>query len=94
MKLDNVIRMIDNKEYESVDYDQIGKLAWYDMRFENGNIVRIEKCIGANGESDSFLVLYIVPSERTATEVWNGDYRSNAYYIFSNIYNELERIFE
>ena len=93
MKLDKVIRMIDNKEYVSVEHDTIGKLSWYDMKFENG-IVRVEKSLGANGESDSYLVLYIIPSKRTATEIWNGDYRSNAYYIFSNIYNELERIFE
>ena len=93
MKLDKVIRMIDNKEYESIEYDAIGKLSWYDMRFENG-IVRIEKCHGVDGESDSYLVLYIVSNEITATEIWRGDYRSNAYYIFSNIYNELERTFE
>ena len=91
MKLDNIIRMIDNKEYESIEYDHIGKLSWFDMTFENG-IVRVEKC--SNDEADSFLVLYIVPNKRTATEVWRGDYRSNAYYIFNNIYNELERIYE
>ena len=93
MKLDKIIRMIDNKEYDAIEYDAIGKLSWYDMRFEN-DIVRIEKCHGTNGESDSYLVLYIVPGERTATETWNGDYRTNAYYIFSNIYNRLERTFE
>lgn len=94
MKLDKVITMIDNKEYESIEYDAIGKLSWYDMRFENGNIIRVEKSLGTNGESDSYLVLYIIPGERTATEIWNGDYRSNAYYIFSTVYNRLENIFK
>ena len=95
MKLDNVIRMIDNKEYETIEYDHIGKLAWFDMRFENGNIVRVEKCLAIDErDNDSFLVLYIVPNKRVATEVWKGDYRDNSYYIFNNIYNELERIYE
>jgi hypothetical protein len=94
MKLDKIIRMIDNKEYVSIGHDSIGKLSWYDMKFENGSIVRVEKCHGVDGEPDSFMVLYIVPNEKTASEVWNGDYRNCAYYIFSNIYNELERTFE
>ena len=94
MKLDKVIRMIDNKEYVSVEPDEIGRLTWFDVKLKNGNLVRIEKCHGVESEPDSFMVLYIVSNERTATEIWNGDYRSNAYYIFSNIYNELERIFE
>lgn len=94
MKLDKIIRMIDNKEYVSVEPDEIGRLTWFDVKLKNGNLVRIEKCHGVEDEPDSFMVLYIVTSERTATEVWNGDYRSNVYYIISNIYNELERTFE
>lgn len=94
MKLDRLIKMIDNKEYVSVEPDEIGRLTWFDVKLKNGNLVRIEKCHGVDGDADSFMVLYIEPSERVATEVWNGDYRSNSYYIFSNIYNELERTFE
>jgi hypothetical protein len=94
MKLDKIIRIIDNKEYESIEYDEIGKLSWYDIKLKNGNIVRVEKCHGVDGEADSFMVLYVAPNEKTATKIWNGDFRSNSYYIISNIYNRLENIFE
>jgi hypothetical protein len=94
MKSDRIIRMIDNKEYASVEYDSIGKLSWFDVKLKNGNIIRVEKCHGVDGETYSFMVLYMVPNEKTATEIWHGDYRSNSYYIISNIYNRLENIFE
>lgn len=85
MKIENVIRILDNKEYTSVEYDEIGILKWYDVKLNDGNMIRIEKC------TDQMMILYIVPEQKTACKVWIGEFATNEYYIFSNIYNELER---
>lgn len=94
MKLESIIRIIDNKEYKSIECDEIGNLTWFDVKLDNGNIVRVEKCEGFKEEDDSMMILYIVPNEKTACKVWVGAYGSNAYNIFSNIYNELDKEFE
>lgn len=85
MRIDSVIRIIDNKEYKTVKYDELGVLKWYDVKLDDGSIIRIEKCL------DQMMALYITPGQKVADDVWIGKNGTNAYYILSNIYNELDR---
>ena len=94
MQLYSIIKMLDDKEYKSIKSDEICNLTWFDVELNNGNIIRVEKCVGYKEEENHLMVLYIVPNEKTASEVWSASYGSNAYNIFNNIYNELERTFE
>ena len=85
MRIDSMIRIIDNKEYKTVEYDELGALKWYDVKLDDGGMIRIEKCL------DQMMALYITPGKKVADDVWIGKNGTNAYYILNNIYNELDK---
>lgn len=91
MKLDNIIRIIDNKEYEIITMYRMSIFEWFDVDLHNGDLIRIEKVTMHDETPDRYRLSYSTFELDDAIDRWVGEHGTNTYYILSNIYNEIDK---
>lgn len=94
MRLDTIIRILDNKEYDEILWfhkNGAEYLQWYDMLLGNEDIIRLEHF--DLYEEDKYRVMYFTSESDRALEVWESDYRESSYYIFKNLFNDAKRYY-
>ena len=95
MRLDSIIRIIDNKEYEKVTvFCRRMAIEWFDISLYNGDLIRIEKITMYETIPNKYRLVYFASELDTAVNHWVGEYGTNVYCILSNIYNEISKEFE
>lgn len=84
MRIEEIIRMIDNKEYKRIDKIEEPTGYWYMVELENGRVdVELDK--------DEVYGIYDVDKYGFVNDFWIKECGDKGYYILSNIYNEVER---
>lgn len=91
MRLDTIIRILDNKEYDEIQLDGVGYFRWYDIFLLNGEVIRLEHF--DLYEEDEYRVMYFTSEGNRVLEMWESDYRKNSYYIFKNLFNDAKRYY-
>ena len=94
MRLDTIIRILDNREYDEIllFYKNGAEyLQWYDMLLSNGDMIRLEHFDFY--EEDEYRVMYFTSEGNRVLEMWESDYRKNSYYIFKNLFNDAKRYY-
>ena len=96
MRLDSIIRIIDNKEYEKVTVYRMPVFERFDVSLYNGDLIRIEKIsiYGAMPKWIKYRLSYFTFELDDTIDHWEGEYGTNVYCILSNIYNEISKEFE
>ena len=91
MRLDTIIRILDNREYDEIQLNGVKYLQWYDMLLANGDMIRLEHF--DLYEEDEYGVMYFTSENVRALEMWESDYRESSYYIFKNLFNDAMRYY-
>lgn len=94
MRLDSIIRIIDNKEYEIITMYRMSIFEWFDVDLHNGDLIRIEKVTMYDETPNRYRLSYSTFELDDAIDRWEGEYGTNIYFILSNIYNEISKVFE
>lgn len=91
MRLDTIIRILDNKEYDGIQLNEVEYLQMYDMFLPSGEVIRLEHFYLY--EKDEYRVMYFIPEGDGVLEMWESDYRKSSYYIFKNLFNDAKRYY-
>ena len=91
MRLDTIIRILDNREYDEIQLNGVGYLRWYDVFLPNGEAIRLEHF--DLYEEDEYGVMYFTSEDDRVLEMWESDYREDSYYIFKNLFNDVKRYY-
>lgn len=91
MRLDSIIRIIDNEEYVAIKKYKMTIFKWLDIDLHNGDLIRIEKVAMYDEIPNKYKLAYFTFELDTAVNHWVGEYGTNMYYILSNIYNETDK---
>lgn len=91
MRLDTIIRILDNKEYNEIQLEDVGDFQWYDMFLPNGGVIRLERF--DLYEEDEYRVMYFTFEGDRVSEMWESDYRKGSYYILKNLFNDAKRYY-
>ena len=92
MRLDSIIRAIDNKEFIKIEFDKAGCFKWYDIFLENGDIIKFEYLDMI--EEDEYEITYFNDKGNRILNMWKSDFKENSYYIFKNLFNDVKRYYE
>jgi hypothetical protein len=84
MRIEEIIRMINNKEYKRIDKIEEPIGYWYVVELENG---RVDVELYRN----EVYGIYDVDKYGFVNNFWIKEYGDKGCYILSNIYNEVER---
>lgn len=91
MKLDTIIRILDNKEYKKITKGRMYIFEWFDMELYNGDMIRIEQITLFGEIADKYRMSYFVYELDDAIKIWEGKYGTNTYYILSNLFNSVKQ---
>ena len=91
MRLDTIIRILDNKEYDKIQSNKVEYLQWYNMFLPSGEVIRLEHLDLC--EKDEYKVMYFTSKGDRVLEMWESDYRKSSYYILKNLFNDAKRYY-
>lgn len=91
MKIETIIRILDNKEYRKITRGCMYVFKWFDIELYNGDMIRVEQVTMNDEIPNKYRISYFTFELDDGIEYWVGEYRTNAYYMFSNLFNEVEQ---
>ena len=86
MRIEDIIRIIDNREYISIEKGENNIGSWYILETENDRIVLVYDKV-----NELYEIYVFEMNGIKEKNFWQQEYGTNGYYIFQNIYNGAEK---